>query len=219
MQPAAANAIETAMQIRESYDSAAEAYAEQLARELEKKPLDRHLLNRFAEETRGRGLVADLGCGPGHVARYLHDQGVEVIGIDLSSEMIRVAAERNPGVSFRVGDIHRLDLADGALAGAIAFYSIVHTEPSSLAPFLQEVRRVVVPGGIMIIAFHIGDQIVHVDDLFGAKVSLDFYFHAPSQVIQACRSAHLAVIEHVEREPYENAEHPSRRCYLVARSA
>ena len=76
------------MQIRESYDSAAEAYAEQLAGELEKKPLDRHLLNRFAEETRGRGLVADLGCGPGHVARYLHDQGVEVIGIDLSSEMI-----------------------------------------------------------------------------------------------------------------------------------
>jgi SAM-dependent methyltransferase len=217
--PGAANAIEVAMQIRESYDSAAEAYAEHLADELEKKPLDRHLLNRFAEETRGRGLVADLGCGPGHVVRYLHDQGVEVIGIDLSSEMIRVAAERNPGISFRVGDIQRLDLANGALAGAVAFYSIVHAEPSSLAPFLQEVRRVVVPGGMVIIAFHIGDQIVHVADLFGAKVSLDFYFHAPSQVIQACRSANLAVIEHVEREPYENAEHPSRRCYLVARSA
>ena len=49
------------MGVRESYDSAAEVYAQHLASELIQKPLDRHLLNRFAEETRGRGLVADLG--------------------------------------------------------------------------------------------------------------------------------------------------------------
>ena len=77
------------MDIRESYDSAAEAYARDLATELERKPLDRHLLNRFAEDTRGRGLVADFGCGPGHVARYLHEQGVAVRGLDLSPEMVR----------------------------------------------------------------------------------------------------------------------------------
>lgn len=72
------------MNVRDSYDSAAEAYAQHLASELDRKPLDRHLLNRFAEEVRGRGLVADIGCGPGHVARYLHDRGVSIVGIDLS---------------------------------------------------------------------------------------------------------------------------------------
>lgn len=72
------------MDIRESYDSAAAAYAEHLSDELAHKPLDRHLLNRFAEETRGRGPVADLGCGPGHVARYLSQQGVAVFGVDFS---------------------------------------------------------------------------------------------------------------------------------------
>ena len=56
------------MDVRESYDSAASAYTEHLASELAHKPLDRHLLNRFAEATRDGGLVADLGCGPGHVA-------------------------------------------------------------------------------------------------------------------------------------------------------
>lgn len=76
------------MDVRESYDSAARAYAEHLADELSGKPLDRHLLNRFAEATRGRGLVADLGCGPGHIARYLHEQGVTVAGIDLSPQMV-----------------------------------------------------------------------------------------------------------------------------------
>lgn len=206
------------MDIRESYDSAAEAYAEHLAAELDGKPLDRHLLNRFAEETHGRGLVADLGCGPGHVARYLSNQGVEVIGVDLSPEMIRVATSRNPGIGFRVGDMNSLDMPDASLAGAVAFYSIVHLESGDLGPALREVRRVVVRGALVIVAFHIGDQVVHVDDLFGARVCLDFHFHAASQVIEALRGAHFRVIEHVEREPYVGAEYPSRRCYLLARS-
>lgn len=205
------------MDVRDSYDSAADAYAEHLATELVHKPLDRHLLNRFAEETRGRGHVADLGCGPGHVARYLQEQGVTVLGIDLSPEMVRVATELHPGIDFRVGDMNQLDLSEASLAGVVAFYSIVHFRPGELGAVFQEVRRVLMPGGLALISFHIGDEVVHVDDLFGSPVSLDFLFHVPSVVIEALRGARLAVIEHVEREPYEGVEYPSRRCYLLAR--
>ncbi|HKV11754.1 MAG TPA: class I SAM-dependent methyltransferase, partial [Thermoanaerobaculia bacterium] len=198
------------MDVRESYDSAAKAYAEHLATELDHKPLDRHLLNRFAEETQGRGLVADLGCGPGHVARYLKEQGVDVVGIDLSPEMVRVAAELHPGLEFRVGDMIRLDLPDAGLAGIVAFYAIVHFSPAELGAVFREFRRVLKPGGLALISFHTGDEVVHVDDLYGSPVSLDFRFHVPGAVIEALRDAQLAVIEHVEREPYEGAEYPSR---------
>ena len=207
------------MDVRESYDSAAEAYAEHLATELTHKPLDRHLLNRFAEDTRGRGLVADVGCGPGHVSRYLQEQGVTVVGIDLSAEMVAVARRLNPGLSFQVGDMRQLDLRDATLAGVLSFYSIVHFAPAELTAILIEMRRTLALGGLALIAFHIGDQVVHVDDLFGARVSLDFRFHVPRDVIAALGSAHLEVIEHVEREPYEGVEYPSRRCYLLARAA
>src|SRR5436305_6257632 len=111
------------MDVRESYDSAAEAYAEHLATELTQKPLDRHLLNRFAEGTRGRGLVADVGCGPGHVTRYLQEQGVTMVGIDLSPEMIAVAERLNPGLSFLVGDLRRLDPPGARFAGVVAVSS------------------------------------------------------------------------------------------------
>src|SRR5512143_1269771 len=103
--------------IRASYDTVAAAYVEHIAGELAGKPLDRHLLNRFAEEVRGRGPVLDLGCGPGHVTRYLADQGVSAFGIDLSHEMVRSAARLNPGLDFRVGDLRALDLPDAQLAG------------------------------------------------------------------------------------------------------
>jgi SAM-dependent methyltransferase len=207
------------MDVRESYDSAAEAYAEHLATELTQKPLDRHLLNRFAEEVRGRGLVADLGCGPGHVTRYLQEQGVTTLGIDLSEQMIKVARRLNPGIDFRIGDMTRVDLPDAALAGVIAFYSIVHFAPSELGAVMLELRRVLAVGGSALMAFHIGDEVVHVEDLFGAPVDLDFRFHAPEDVMDALRCAKLQVREHVEREPYEGVEYPSRRCYLLATAA
>jgi SAM-dependent methyltransferase len=208
-----------AMSIRESYDSVARTYAAHLASELSGKPLDRHLLNRFAEEVRGRGLVADLGCGPGHVARYLHDQGVTMIGIDLSPQMIEEARRLNPELEFKVDDMRKLSLPDASFVGVIAFYSIVHLAPDELPAIMAELRRVLMPGGLILVAFHIGRDVVHVDELFGEPVNLDFRFYVPADVIDALRATGLVVIEQVEREPYPGAEFPSRRCYLLARAA
>ncbi|MEA2691188.1 MAG: hypothetical protein QOJ16_575 [Acidobacteriota bacterium] len=201
---------------RDSYDALAAAYAEHLGSELAQKPLDRHLLNRFAEGVRDRGLTADLGCGPGHVARYLREQGAQVLGIDLSPEMVRQAHELNPEIEFRVGDMRSLDLPDDALAGVLAFYSLIHLEDHELAPALREIRRVLAPGGLALFAFHIGEETLHRDELWGHEISLDFRFFQPAQISAHLREAGFRILESVEREPYPEAEHPSRRCYLLA---
>ena len=206
------------MDIRESYDSAARAYAEHLFNELEHKPLDRHLLNRFAEAVKGRGTVVDLGCGPGHVAKYLHDQGVDVFGIDLSPGMIECATELCPGVNFFVGDMRELECTDGQFAAIVAFYSIVHFDSSELSLVFAECRRVIADGGLMLVAFHAGDEVVHTDDLWEQPVSLDFRFHQSSRVSDLLREAGFIVTETSERDPYDEVEYPSRRCYLLCRA-
>ena len=69
MDPAAKDATQA------GYDAVAEEYAERFFDELAAKPLDRALLDCLAELTRGLGVVADIGCGPGQIARYLADHG------------------------------------------------------------------------------------------------------------------------------------------------
>lgn len=56
--------------VRQSYDAVAKAYMECFRDELDGKPLDRALLACLAEETEDSAPVADLGCGPGHVAAW-----------------------------------------------------------------------------------------------------------------------------------------------------
>ena len=74
-----------------SYDRIADEYARQIYGELAGKPLDRAILDRFAERLRGRGAVCDMGCGPGQIGRYLADRGLPVVGVDLSPAMLSVA--------------------------------------------------------------------------------------------------------------------------------
>ena len=141
-----------------------------------------------------------------------------MLGIDLSPRMIEAARQRSPELEFQVGDMRALALPDGALAGIVAFYSLIHINEREMGSTLRELRRVLTPGGLLLVAFHIGDETVHRDELWGHAVALDFHFFMPDAMIARCLEAGFLVMEQVEREPYPDVEHPSRRCYLLARS-
>ena len=201
-----------------SYDAVAEEYVQRIYHELEGKPFDRALLDRFADRVRESGTVADVGCGPGHVARYLHGRGAQVCGIDLSSRMVDQARALNPGIAFSRGDMRSLDVPDGTWAGIVAFYSLIHIPRHQVVEILRELRRALASGGLLLLAFHVGEDVLHLDDLWGRSVSLDFVFFRPDEMRSSLEAAGFAVEEVLEREPYApEVEHQSRRCYVLAR--
>src|ERR1700686_2274143 len=111
--------------VQAGYDRVAEQYAAEFFEELKRKPFDCQMLDRFAATVRDQGKVCELGCGPGQVARYLKDRGVDMRGIDLSAAMVRVASRLNPDIAFEQGDMSALKMPDDSLAGVVLFYSII----------------------------------------------------------------------------------------------
>jgi SAM-dependent methyltransferase len=202
--------------VRRGYATVARAYRENLNDELAAKPLDRAFLDAFAERCTS-GLVADIGCGPGHVSRYLAARGATVEGIDLSPAMIDEARASHAGIAFRVGDMFGLPYATASVAGIVAFYAIVHLRSDELVSPFREFHRVLAPGGLVAVAFHVGTDCVHVDELFGCATSLDFMFHRPEAVTAALVETGFTIEARLDREPYPGAEHPSQRTYLLAR--
>ena len=201
---------------RSSYDRIAAEYVRHVYDELRHKPLDRGLLDRFAAAMKGAGPVCDLGCGPGQIARYLHDRGVDASGLDLSPDMIALARTLNPGLAFRVGDLRALPFASGELAGIAAFYSIIHVPRGQVAAALRESARVLRPGGRLLLAFHVGDEVRRVEELWGEPVRLDFVFFEVGEMRGYLEAAGFEVAEVVEREPYPDVEAQTRRAYVFA---
>ncbi len=203
--------------VRVAYERVARAYAAKFSRELEHKPLDRGLLDAFADLVRGRGRVLDLGCGPGQIAAYLGGRGVDVEGVDLSPAMVDAARALHPRIAFRVGDMLALDDADASVAGIAAFYAIVHLAPAALDGVAREWRRVLVPGGWLLMSFHVGSERLHLDEFLGETVAIDFQFHERVRVEDVLERAGLVVEARLERRGDPAIEHPSLRAYVLAR--
>jgi SAM-dependent methyltransferase len=203
--------------IRRAYDSVAAEYARRFSGELAHKPLDREILRRFADGVRPGGTVYDLGCGPGQTTAFLHSLGVPVRGLDLSPGLLEHARRLNPEIPFDEGDMLALPYPDRSAAGVLAFYSIVHFSLPELQAALAGMHRVLEPGGRLLLAFHVGEERVHVEELLGEPVSLDFSFFMPDAVRSGLIEAGFAEVETVTREPYPDVEYPSRRAYLLAR--
>jgi SAM-dependent methyltransferase len=204
--------------IRENYDRIADEYARRMFHELDGKPFDREQLTRFANSVQGRGLVCDLGCGPGHVARFLRGTGSDVFGLDLSPEMISQARRLSPEIEFRLGNMLALDLENGALAGITAFYAIVNIPAESLPLAFAEMHRVLKPEGLLLISFHIGDEVIRPEELWGNRVTMEFYKLQPERVRRLLADAGFVIEDVVERDPYApDVEFQSRRAYVYAR--
>src|SRR5262245_36060263 len=110
---------------RDAYDALSAGHLHVVATDLTDKPVDRALLQLFAEWVRegGNPAVLDAGCGPGRLTHALHELGLDASGLDLSPAMVEVAGRTYPGLRFTVGSLLDLPVPDGALGGVLANYS------------------------------------------------------------------------------------------------
>lgn len=162
---------------RISYDTVAASYADRLRDALTEQPFLRSALAWFAE-TAPAGPVADVGCGPGHVTAHLNKLGVDAFGIDLSPGMIELARRDNPGLRFEVGSMTDLKLADASVAGLLAWWSLIHIPDDAVPQVFAHFRRVLRPGGPLLIGFHVGDD---------ARLKTQGYGGHPMKVRVHCR--------------------------------
>ncbi|MFJ9540588.1 class I SAM-dependent DNA methyltransferase [Streptomyces sp. NPDC101225] len=201
---------------RTFYDAVAEDYADHFPGDgLAGRPLDRALLGVFAELV--AGAVADLGCGPGRLTGYLAGLGLPVFGLDLSEGMLAIARRENPGLRFQQGSMLALDLADGALAGAVSWYSSIHTPADRLPSLFAEFHRVLSPGGQLLLAFQAGDVPRRHDRPWGRPVCLDFQRRRPEHMADLLTRSGFAVVSRTVREAIEPLAEPVPQAILIAR--
>lgn len=201
--------------VRTAYDIASEAYARKFVNELDHKPLDREWLKEFAAIVGAERPVLDIGCGPGHTTAHLASLGLMVTGVDLSPKMIELASRTFPQSRFEVGDFFALRHQSSTVAGILAFYCIVHLTPEQLVPAFAEMHRVLCDGGVLLLSFHVGSEVIRAENFLNTNAVLDFAFFEPQQIEAALRTVGFAPIEVRVRTPYET-EHPSRRSYVFA---
>ncbi len=166
---------------RDSYDTVADSYAGIVRELLGRTPYERGVLEVFAGMV--DGVVADVGCGSGRVTGFLRGLGVDAFGVDLSPGMVEVARREWPGVRFEVGSMTGLEIADKALGGLVAWYSLIHIPDDEISGVLAEFRRVLRDGCPLLVGFHVGDRVeVKTEGYGGHAMKVSVYRRQPEQI-------------------------------------
>jgi len=143
--------------VRQAYASVAELYIGQFGTSQQVHADDLAFIGRHLAGRPGR--VLDLGCGPGHITDYLRSLGVDATGIDIVPEFIAHAQGAYPSGSYQLGSMEALAVADHSIAGILAWGSLIHLPPQDLDAVLAEFRRVMAPGGMLVVALFVGDAV------------------------------------------------------------
>jgi ubiquinone/menaquinone biosynthesis C-methylase UbiE len=203
--------------VRAAYDVAADDYVAAFADDLDRLPVDRSVLDITAELLCRNQPALDIGCGPGQVAQYLTERGIEMIGVDLAPRMLLLAAQRAHRDRFVNCDMRALPFPSQSFSGAVAFYSIQHLPRLALGDALREIHRVVVPDGILVVATHLGHGEVYVDEFLGHQIDpVGGTLYTEEELRLELERRSFRVEQARRRGPLAH-EHQSERIYLTAR--
>lgn len=158
------------------------------------------------------GPVLDLGCGPGHWTAWLGSLGVDVTGVETVPEFVAHARAHHPGSTFLQGDMTEVHVPDHAVAGVLSWYSTIHLPPTELDVVLAEFRRVLAPGGVLVVGFFASE-----DDVAPFDHAVVTAYRWPADLL----SARLSTAGFVELERLERQvpERPDRRYAAIAARA
>jgi SAM-dependent methyltransferase len=151
--------------------------------------------------------LLDVGCGSGDIVKLAGESGLEARGVEFSAEAVRYARETR-GLEVREGTLESAALPEGSLDGVSLFHVLEHL-PDPVGT-LREVRRVLKPGGLVLI--QVPNFASWQARLFGARwhaVEAPRHFHhfTPETLTRAVQAAGL--------EPVA-IDHHSFRCSPVA---
>ena len=98
----------------------------------------------------GEVKVLDMACGTGDVSIALKRKGLDVVGADISENMLALARKKAPGIDFRYGDASELPFADGSFDAVTIAFGIRNFDKR--AQCIRELHRVLKDGGMLAIA-------------------------------------------------------------------
>jgi ubiquinone/menaquinone biosynthesis C-methylase UbiE len=159
--------------------------------------------------------VLDLGCGTGvPTAGMLVESGLEVVGVDVSTEMLTLARRNVPAGRFVAMDLLQLDDSLGNFDAVVAFFSLLMLRRSEIPVVLRKIRSVLRPGGLVAIGMVEGDLDYAPLTFLGQEVFVTAYPLADLEATIRAEGLHVRELDVEEFEPASTDVPAERQVFL-----
>ena len=193
------------------YEKIAKLYAEEF-----KEPSD--YIDEFLKMLPKNGKILDAGCGVGIDANYMKSRGFEVVGIDLSEEMLKLAKQKFPQMDFRLMDIRKIDFKPNSFDGVFASFSLIHIPKKDIPDVLKKFYQILKDGGVLYIALHEGkSEEIFIDEPLKPNEKLFLNIFSYEEIKNLLAKSKFAIIKKYERKPKSEAELNFAKLFIIAK--
>jgi SAM-dependent methyltransferase len=177
--------------VRDGYDVIAHSYHE---RRVAREHANIEWLDGLAAFLPGSGRVVDLGCGSGvPITRYFADRGYDVVGYDISDEMLAIARKEVPWATFYTSTIEDLTLSPSSIDIVVSIFAIIHVDRQFHESLFKSVFGWLRQGGAVLLSLGAEDNPDERQDdwhgapmvwsHFGARANLDLLGRAGFDIL------------------------------------
>ena len=197
-----------------AFDRIGEAYDDAFPHKSGQIIATQWVVDRLAPGSR----VLDVGCGTGlPTAGMLAESRIDVVGIDISVEMLRLARRNVPAGRFVVMDVLELDESLGRFDAVVAFFSLLLLRRSEIPGALRRIRSVLRPGGVLAIGMVEGDLDYALLPFLGQDVSVSAYPRPELEDAVRLQGLEVREIDVEEFEPAAAVLPAERQVFLYCR--
>jgi ubiquinone/menaquinone biosynthesis C-methylase UbiE len=159
--------------------------------------------------------VLDVGCGTGvPTAGMMVESGLEVVGIDVSAEMLRIARHNVPAARFVAMDVLELDSSLGDFDAAVAFFSLLMLRRADIPGVLSRIRSVLRPGGYFAVGMVEADLDYVPIRFLGAECWVTGYPRPELEALLAGEGLEIVEVDVEEFEPIAPDVPPERQVFV-----
>ncbi|MDI5950279.1 class I SAM-dependent methyltransferase [Flavobacterium yafengii] len=149
----------------------------------------------FTKLIKQNGRILDLGCGPGHHSKYFSNLDFKVTGIDLSSEMIKLAKKEFADVNFKVMDILDLDFEKNSFDGIWASASLLHIPKNHIKLILNKIKDALINDGILYISLKEGKGSELFNDIRYGGVNKFYVYYQLDKIKKILKDVGFNILE------------------------
>jgi 2-polyprenyl-3-methyl-5-hydroxy-6-metoxy-1,4-benzoquinol methylase len=188
----------------DSYQSCAEAYQKKF---MNLESMYGNFMHDFEVLLKAKSKILDLGCGPGNFSKFLisKNKGYSVDGIDLSSEMVRLAKENVPGGNFSIKDIRGLEYPESSYDAVIASFCFVHLTNGETRLVIADLSKIIKEKGWLYISVMEGDKNLFESSSFSNGGEFFYNFYSEKFLVNTLMENDFTIVR-VDRQDYQELD-------------
>jgi ubiquinone/menaquinone biosynthesis C-methylase UbiE len=176
---------------KESYQITAKAYASNVA---SLAPLAS--IEKFSKLLPNDATIIDIGCGSGRDAKLFNNMGVNVVGIDFSSNLLEIAKEHAPLSTFKLMDMETMDFPQATFDGVWAACSLGHIPKSHLPQVLNKINYILKDKGYFYLALKKGlGEKLEFDERYKGNIQKFWSFYEEKELKEILVAAKFSILE------------------------